>query len=515
MTGVSGGVETLGGKLKSKGSVRATVGGGLKNLGKKIIGTSATTVDRPGASRVFSVGASGEAAVTGLDEAGTGVIAGTGLKGLAGKGAAAAAAGFAKMGAAASKAGGLITSAMSGAATWIGAMAGKVNLAAIKTALFAAGTKLAALATKVWAGIQAAFNIVMDANPIVLVGLAIAALVAGVIYAYTHFKWFRDAVNDAFHGIAAVALWLWHHIFDPVWHGIEAGAKGLYTNGIKPWLNLSVAEIRALQNAALWLWHNVFDPVWHGIQAGAKWLYSNGIKPWLDLTVAEIRVLQNAALWMWHNVFDPLWHGLVNGAKTASKALGMEWALIKRIFEDPVKAIVNLVYNNGIVKVWDAVASLVGLKQLKPIKLSGWSKGGVLPGYEPGVDRHVIAVSGGEGILVPEAVQGIGGPGIIDAINYAFAGHRGAGKPGGADGHYVTCGTTPLPAPDLHLNLKPIHASGGGGIGGFAGHLIGDAGAIVKKGLGWRGAWPRRSRRPPAGSCCPSSAASSTTWSRR
>lgn len=484
-TGISGGIESLGTKLKSKGSVGATLGSKVKGLGSKILGTAPVAVDRPGADRVFSVGADGEAAATDLDEAGSGVIAGTGLRGLAskaggalstagGKAADVAAAGFARMGAAASKAGALVTDAMSGASTWLGTMAGKVNFAAIKTALLGVQAKITAAATKVWAGIQAAFNLIMDANPIVLVGIAIAALVAGIIYAYIHFKTFRDGVNDVFHAVAGAALWLWHDVFDPVWHGISAGAELLYNNGIRPWLNLTVAEIRFVQAAALWLWHNVFDPMWQGLKAGAEWFYNNAIKRYLDLTVGEIRFLQGAVLWLWHNVFDPMWEGLVSGAKNATSGLSQAWSKIKNIFDAPVKWVIDFVYNDGIVKVWDAVAGLVGLKQLKPIK--GFSRGGVTPGYEPGRDSQVIAVGGGEGILVPEAVRGIGGASAVDALNYQFAGHRGAGKPNSGPGFSHGGNVPPGLSIRTGITQNPTGAPG-------LPNLIGDAGALVKKGL--------------------------------
>lgn len=57
-------------------------------------------------------------------------------------------------------------------------------------------TLASAAATRVWTAAQWLFNAAMDANPIVLVGLAIAALVAGVIYAYQHFTWFRNLLNS-------------------------------------------------------------------------------------------------------------------------------------------------------------------------------------------------------------------------------------------------------------------------------------------------------------------------------
>ena len=43
---------------------------------------------------------------------------------------------------------------------------------------------------------QAALNLVMDANPIGLIVVAVAALAAGIVYAWNHFKTFRDIVID-------------------------------------------------------------------------------------------------------------------------------------------------------------------------------------------------------------------------------------------------------------------------------------------------------------------------------
>jgi phage-related protein len=72
---------------------------------------------------------------------------------------------------------------------------GKIGkgLKAIKD--FMSMEKLAGVATKVWTGIQAAFNIIMDANPIMLIVIAIAALIAIIVIAYIKFKPFRDLVN--------------------------------------------------------------------------------------------------------------------------------------------------------------------------------------------------------------------------------------------------------------------------------------------------------------------------------
>jgi phage-related protein len=56
------------------------------------------------------------------------------------------------------------------------------------------------LATKAWTAAQWLFNAAMNASPIMLVVSAIAALAAGVVYAYNHFQVFRDIVK---------AVWDW------------------------------------------------------------------------------------------------------------------------------------------------------------------------------------------------------------------------------------------------------------------------------------------------------------------
>lgn len=53
---------------------------------------------------------------------------------------------------------------------------------------------------------QGALNLVMDANPILLVVVAIAALAAGLIYAYQHSQTFRNVVQEAFAAVGKAVL---------------------------------------------------------------------------------------------------------------------------------------------------------------------------------------------------------------------------------------------------------------------------------------------------------------------
>jgi phage-related protein len=68
------------------------------------------------------------------------------------------------------------------------------------------------VAMKAWATVQWAVNVAMDANPLGLIILGIAALVAAIVIVVTHWEDFRgaiDAVNDALQ-------WVWNIILDVI-----------------------------------------------------------------------------------------------------------------------------------------------------------------------------------------------------------------------------------------------------------------------------------------------------------
>lgn len=72
------------------------------------------------------------------------------------------------------------------------------------------------VATKVMTGAQWLLNAALSANPIGIVIVAIAALTAGIIYAYKNSATFRNIVSGAFRAIGAVARWLWNSVMAPV-----------------------------------------------------------------------------------------------------------------------------------------------------------------------------------------------------------------------------------------------------------------------------------------------------------
>jgi TP901 family phage tail tape measure protein len=72
--------------------------------------------------------------------------------------------------------------------------------------------KVVAAATKIWSVTQIAFNAIMSANPIAIVVLAIAALVAAIIAAYNNCESFRKICDKVWSVIKIVASAIWSHL---------------------------------------------------------------------------------------------------------------------------------------------------------------------------------------------------------------------------------------------------------------------------------------------------------------
>lgn len=194
-------------------------------------------------------------------------------------------AGEAMAGAAKSAASGVSTAAQV-AASWtkagLDAAGSAVKILAVKTAELAV-----AAATKVWAGVQWLLNVAMDANPIGLIVIAIAALVVGVIYCYTHFKTFRDIVNGVFSwlktAVVAVIGFVANHwrliiaiIGGPL--GIAVALVSKYWKQIIGFFAaVPGAIVRVFSGAGSWLVNvgkNIMIGLWNGLVSVSSWLYN-------------------------------------------------------------------------------------------------------------------------------------------------------------------------------------------------------------------------------------------------
>jgi len=163
-------------------------------------------------------------------------------------------------------------------ATVVGSVA-----AAIVTVNFA--MKAWTAATKAFTAVQAAFNAVMAANPIVLVTLAIAALVAGVIIAYKKVDWFRDLVDKAFFAIKVavevaveavkVAFGIWIKQYELIWE-VASRVFGWITDGF----DTIVDFVRRLPGRMLNASRGLFDGIKDAFRSAINWIIDkwNGLE---------------------------------------------------------------------------------------------------------------------------------------------------------------------------------------------------------------------------------------------
>lgn len=254
---------------------------------------------------------------------------------------------------------------------WLGYFASVLGGAAVAIGLIVAAMRVWAAITAVYTAVQWALNAAMDANPIGIVIVAIAALVAGLIYAYHHSETFRkiiDAVfkgikvvvsavvgwivgtawpwlQKAWQGIAAGALWLWHNVIEPVAKGI--GAAFRWIAGVAMWLVGAVRTVgagfmmvfgvimnivRSFANLFIWLGQQVLGPIIAFVIGYIRflgsilgWLYTNVALPIFGAIARAAGILGSAFAWLYSNAIKP-------AIDAIGSALGWVWGKISTAF---------------------------------------------------------------------------------------------------------------------------------------------------------------------------------------
>lgn len=121
--------------------------------------------------------------------------------------------------------------------------------------------------------------------------------------------------------------------------------------------------------------------------------------------------------------FDNFAEKLSGAFETLKKGLGKIWAGLKDLVKAPIKFWIDVVYNKGIVAVWNKTAAKIpGVPDLKPMGMpKGFARGGILPGqssWRQG-DDQLVPMRRGEGVYVSEAMQDPYERARLHAVNQA------------------------------------------------------------------------------------------------
>jgi TP901 family phage tail tape measure protein len=202
----------------------------------------------------------------------------------------------------------------------------------IKLVLMETWSKIIAVSTKAWAAAQWLLNLAMDANPIGLIIIAVAALIAVIVLIATKTTWFQTAWKATWGLIkdvaASVANWFMANVWptmSTVLNSIAKAGTWLWNTILKPVFAAWKAEMQFLGAIAMWLWRNIVQPVGVGIGKafGVMWSIVQAI---FKVIQFELRAIGAVATWLWHNSVEPVAGGI-------SRVFTAMWIIIQIIFK--------------------------------------------------------------------------------------------------------------------------------------------------------------------------------------
>ena len=192
----------------------------------------------------------------------------------------------------------------------------KAVLIAIAAPLLAVGVALGVMAAATWVQTTAtaALNAVLLANPLVLIAIAIAAVIAVLVLAYKRFGWFRAAV-------------------DATWQAIQVGWD-------------------LLLNAFSWAWENIGKPLFAVISTAISLWWNYYVKPIFTGIKTVFAGIWSGIKTVWNAVGVPIFDKI----KEAAGIVGTTFTAMKDTVGDAFRGLVGVVKSvwNAIAKVWNS-----------------------------------------------------------------------------------------------------------------------------------------------------------------
>jgi len=192
----------------------------------------------------------------------------------------------------------------------------------------AAGIMAIVLAVKAWNVVQLILNSTLLANPIFQVVAAIAALVAGLVWAYNNVGWFRDAVDAM--AAAVVAAFNW----------IKDIVVGVF-NWVRDNWPLLLAILTGPFGTAVYLIVQNWDTIKNAVMAVFDWIKEN----WPLLLAIITGPIGLAVLAITEN-----WDTIKNAVSTVFEWIKTNWPLLLAILTGPFGLAVLAIQKN-----WDSI----------------------------------------------------------------------------------------------------------------------------------------------------------------
>lgn len=233
------------------------------------------------------------------------------------------------------------------------------------------------VATGAYTAAQWLLNAALNANPISLIVVAIAALVAALVLAYNKSETFRGIIEAAWSGIQSVigvvVDWFQTYllpVFEAVWEGIKI-AFWVVVTAIAVYIEAFKAVLQGIADFILtYVWPYI-QQAWDGIKAGAQVLWGYMQQAWDGIKSA----IQTVSDWVSSYIVPALaaaWNGIKAGADLLWSGIQAAWGGIKAAastvvgwFQSYAQPVLGAVWNgikagadlllSGIRSVWDGI----------------------------------------------------------------------------------------------------------------------------------------------------------------
>ena len=261
----------------------------------------------------------------------------------------------------------------------------------------------AAAASRVMAAGQWLVNAALSANPIGLVVIAIAGLVAAFVLAYRTSSTFRSIVQGAWSGIksAVAAAWgfiqpvlssfwtwitktlmpaitsFWSGTVVPAMRGIGSAVSTMWRSVVLPAVNAFNRFVRGVLGPTVsWIWRNIVSPAFAGISAIIRgvWIAVHAYFSAWDTFIR--RVLAPTVTWLWSKVIKPTFSSISSGIQTAWTSISRTFGWLKAGMT-AVGTLISNVWTRTIRGTWTSISAGAQTMWTAMSRTFGWIKTGI------------------------------------------------------------------------------------------------------------------------------------------
>ncbi|HEY9348371.1 MAG TPA: hypothetical protein VIQ53_23790, partial [Inquilinus sp.] len=251
-----------------------------------------------------------------------------------------------------------------------------IALAAHRVALIAGS-----VASYVATGATWAFNAAMAVltSPIFLIIAAIALLVAGLVWFFTKTELGKQIITESWDFIQKAISFAWNNVISPIlgYFGDRIGEVGQVIS----------------------------------------FFYENVVRPYFELVGKVISTVVDGAKSAFGAFMDAL-RSVGDFFVSTVRGIDEKWSSLRGLLAKPINFMINTVWNDGILKAWNAASGLIGMDPVGKLpSIPEHATGGPIRGPGTGTSDDVLMYgSNGEHMMTTKEVERAGGHNAVYAI---------------------------------------------------------------------------------------------------